>query len=115
MRPHRRQPTRLLRPWDSPEYWSGLPFPSPMHKVKSKVRLLCHVRLLATLWTAAYQASPSTGFSRQEYCNGVPLPFPPSHLGEKRKDPECDNRVPSHAGTSVLATNLMKEFSECLL
>ena len=45
----------------------------------------------------------------------VPLPFPPSHLGEKRKDPECDNRVPSHAGTSVLATNLMKEFSECLL
>ena len=41
--------------------------------------------------------------------------FPPSYLGEKRKDPECDNRVPSLAGTSVLATNLMKEFSECLI
>ena len=33
MRPHRRQPTRLCRPWDSfsrQEHWSGLPFPSPM-------------------------------------------------------------------------------------
>ena len=31
--PHRRQPTRLLRPWDSPgKNWSGLPFPSPMYE-----------------------------------------------------------------------------------
>ena len=31
--PHRRQPTRLPRPWDSPgKNWSGLPFPSPMHE-----------------------------------------------------------------------------------
>ena len=29
---------------------------------------------LATPWTAAYQAPPSMGFSRQEYWNGVPLP-----------------------------------------
>ena len=31
VRPHRRQPTRLLCPWDffRLEYWSGLPFPSP--------------------------------------------------------------------------------------
>ena len=35
MRPHRRQPTRLPCPWDSPGKntgVSGLPFPSPMHK-----------------------------------------------------------------------------------
>ena len=33
MRPHRQQPTRLLRPWDSPgKNTSGLPFPSPMHE-----------------------------------------------------------------------------------
>ena len=32
------------------------------------------VRLLATSWTAAYQAPPSMGFSRQEYWSGVPLP-----------------------------------------
>ena len=31
------------------------------------------VRLCATPWTAAYQAPPSMGFSRQEYCSGVPL------------------------------------------
>ena len=34
------------------------------------------VRLLATPWTAAYQAPPSMGFSRQEYWSGVPLPSP---------------------------------------
>ena len=39
--------------------------------------LLSHfsrVRLLATPWTAAHQAPPSMGFSRQEYWSGVPLP-----------------------------------------
>ena len=35
-----------------------------------------HVRLCATLWTVAYQAPPSMGFSRQEYWSGVPLPSP---------------------------------------
>ena len=29
---------------------------------------------LATPWTAAYQAPPSMGFSRQKYWSGVPLP-----------------------------------------
>ena len=75
--PHRWQPTRLPRPWDSPgkkEHWSGLPFPSPMHESKKWVKSLSRVPLLATLWTAAYQAPPSMGFSRQEYWSGVPLP-----------------------------------------
>ena len=30
------------------------------------------IRLLATPWTAAHQAPPSTGFSWQEYWSGVP-------------------------------------------
>ena len=41
--------------------------------------LLSHfsrVRLCATPWTAAFQAPPSMGFSRQEYWSGVPLPSP---------------------------------------
>ena len=42
-----------------------------------KVKSLSRVQLLATPWTAAYQAPPSMGFSRQEYWSGVPLP---SHL-----------------------------------
>ena len=39
-----------------------------------KVKSLSRVLLLATPWTAAYQAPPSMGFSRQEYRSGVPLP-----------------------------------------
>ena len=35
-----------------------------------------HVWLFATPWIAAYQASPSMGFSRQEYWSRVPLPSP---------------------------------------
>ena len=45
-------------------------------KWKVKAKLLSSVRLLATPWTAAHQAPPSTGFSRQEYWSGVPLPSP---------------------------------------
>ena len=43
-------------------------------KWKVKVKSLSHVRLLATPWTAAHQAPPSMGFSRQEYWSGLPLP-----------------------------------------
>ena len=34
------------------------------------------VRLFATSWTVAHQASLSMGFSRQQYWNGLPFPFP---------------------------------------
>ena len=37
------------------------------------MKSLSRVRLLATPWTAAYQAPPSMGFSRQEYWSRVPL------------------------------------------
>ena len=43
-------------------------------KWKVKVKSLSHVWPSATPWTAAYQASPSMGFSRHEYWSGVPLP-----------------------------------------
>ena len=45
-------------------------------KVKVKVKPLSRVRLFATLWTVAYQAPPSVGFSRQEYWSGLPFPSP---------------------------------------
>ena len=38
--------------------------------------LLSHVRLLAALWTVAYQAPLSMGFSRREYWRGLPFPSP---------------------------------------
>ena len=62
------------------EYWSGLPFPSPMIKYEvsevSEVKLLSPVRLLETPWTVAYLAPLSMGFSRQEYWSGLPFPSP---------------------------------------
>jgi len=45
-------------------------------KWKVKVKTLSHVCLFATPWTAAHQAPPSMGFSRQKYWSGVPLPSP---------------------------------------
>ena len=55
--------------------WVAISF-SNAYKWKVKVKSLSRVRLLATPWTAAYQAPPSMGFSRQEYWSGVPLPSP---------------------------------------
>ena len=40
------------------------------------VKSLSRVRLFATPWTVAHQASPSMGFSRQEYWSGLPFPSP---------------------------------------
>ena len=39
----------------------------------SSVQSLSRVRLVVTPWTAAHQAPPSMGFSRQEYWSGVPF------------------------------------------
>ena len=123
MQPHRWQPTRLLRPWDSPGKNTGVgchvllqcmkvksesevaqlcpTLSDPMDcslsgssvhgifqarvlewvaisffnawKWRVKVKLLSRVRPLATPWTAAYQAPPPMGFSRQEYWSGSPF------------------------------------------
>ena len=43
------------------------------------MKLLSRVGLLATSWTAAYQAPPSMGFSRQEYWSGVPTVGSPAN------------------------------------
>ena len=82
VRPHRRQPTRLPRPWDSPGKNTGVGCISFSNawKWKVKVKSLSHVQLFSTPWTAAYQAPPPMGFSRQEYWSGVPLPSPETDL-----------------------------------
>ena len=58
--------------------WVAISFPNAW-KWKVKVKSLSRVQLLATPWTAAYQAPSSMGFSMQEYWSGVPLPSP-SHV-----------------------------------
>ena len=55
--------------------WVAISF-SNAWKWKVKGKSLIHVQLFATPWTAAHQAPPSMGFSRQEYWSGVPLPSP---------------------------------------
>ena len=55
--------------------WVAISF-SNAWKWKVKAKSLSRVQLLAIPWTAAYQAPPSMGFSRQEYHSGVPLPSP---------------------------------------
>ena len=59
--------------------WVAISF-SNAWKWKVKVKRLSRVRLLATPWTAAYQAPQSMGFSRQEYWSGLPLPSPERNL-----------------------------------
>ena len=55
--------------------WVAISF-SKVWKWKVKVKSLSRVRLFPTPWTAAYQAPPSIGFSRQEYWSGLPLSSP---------------------------------------
>ena len=67
--------------------WVAISF-SNAWKWKVKVKSLSHIQLFATPWTAAYQAPPSMGFSRQEYWSGVPLPWgqmQESILSQKKK------------------------------
>ena len=66
-------PPELPSPWDSGKN-TGVGCHFLLQCVK--VKLLSHVRLLATPWTAAHQAPPSMGISRQEYWSGLPLPSP---------------------------------------
>ena len=63
--------------------------PGRLQSMKS----LSRVRLLATPWTAAYQAPLPMGFSRQEYRSGVPLPSPISMF----------NKVLKYKWTSLVA------------
>ena len=60
--------------------WVAISF-SNEWKWEVKVKSLSRVRLSATPWTAAHQAPPSMGFSKQEYWSGVPSPSPGVALG----------------------------------
>ena len=79
VQPHRRQSTRLPHPWDPPGKNTGVGchFLFQWVKLKSESEVSLSCRLFETLWTAAYQAPPSMGFSRQEYWSGFLLPSPP--------------------------------------
>ena len=68
--------------------WVAISF-SNAWKWKVKAKSLSCVWLLATPWTAAHQAPPSMGFSRQEYWSGVPLPSPSGFGAPQNKACHC--------------------------
>ena len=70
--------------------WVAISF-SNAWKWNVKVKSLSCVWLLATPWTAAYQASPSVGFFKQEYWSRVPLPSP-TYLSRQKKITDFEDR-----------------------
>ena len=76
--PQRWQPTRLPFPWDSPGKNSGV----GCHFLLQCMKVKCESEVAQSCLTpsdpmdCSPQASPSMGFSRQEYWSGVPLPSP---------------------------------------
>ena len=82
VRPQRRQPSRLRRPWDSPGKNTGVGchFLLQCIKVKSESEVAQSSLTLRDPLTAAYQAPLSVGFSSQEHWSGVPLPSPAKYL-----------------------------------
>ena len=65
------------------------------------------VRLFATPWTVAYQASPSMGFSWQEYWSGLPFPSP-GDLPNPRIEPLVSHIVGRHFTIWVTKSNKSK-------
>ena len=78
VRLHRRQPTRLPHPWDSPGKNTGVGghFLLQCMIVKSESEVAQSCLTLSDPMDCSHQAPPSMGFSRQEYWSGVPLPSP---------------------------------------
>ena len=78
VQPHRRQPTRLPHPWDSPGENTGVGchFLLQCMKVKSESEVAQLCLTLSNPMDYSPPGPPSMGFSRQEYWSGVPLPSP---------------------------------------
>ena len=78
LQPHRRQPTRLPHPWDSPGKNTGVGchFLLQCMKVKSESEVAQSFPTPSDRMDCSLPAPPSMGFSRQEYWSGVPSPSP---------------------------------------
>ena len=87
--PHRRQPTKLSRPWDSPGNNTGVGchFLLQCMKVKSESEVAQSCLTLSDPMDCSLPGSSVHGFSRQEYWSGMPLPSPrqPSSKRQRRR------------------------------
>ena len=106
VRPHRWQPTRLPHPWDSPGKNTGVGchFLLQCMKVKSESELAQSCPTLATPWTAAYQAPPSMGFSRQKYWREINQKWPMLSEVAQSCPTLCDPVDCSPPGSSIHGT-----------
>ena len=75
--PHKRQPTRLPRPWDSPGKNTGVGchFLLQCMKVKSESEITQSCLTLSDPMDYSPPGPPFMGFSRQEHWSGLPLPY----------------------------------------
>ena len=84
--------------------WVQVTFASLNSTLFSNVHVLLRrfsrVRLCATPETAAHQDPPSLGFSRQEYCSGLPLPSPMCESEVAQSCPIPDYQAPPPMGFS---------------
>ena len=78
VRPHRRKPTRLPHPWDSPGKNTGVGchFLLQCMKVKSESEVTQSCLTLRDPMDCCLPGSSPMGYSRQEYWSGLPLPSP---------------------------------------
>ena len=85
-----------------------------IHQIEDWVKSCCHVWLSVILWTAACQAPPSMGFSRQEYWSGLPFPSPGDIPHQEIEPPslalQVDSLTLSHQGSSSI---LLYESFKC--
>ena len=76
-------------------------------KVKSQSGIAQLCLTLATPWTAAHQAPPSMGFSRQEYWSGVPSPSPKCNLlADSKRENYGKERTEAHIEAIFYKTKL---------
>ena len=92
--------------------WVAISFSSAW-KWKVKVKSPSHVWVLATPWTAAYQAPLSMRFSRQEYWSGVPLPSPILKMLSAQLKDDCSSPRCQHATEEVYIFLFI--FLQCLV
>ena len=91
--------------------WVAISF-SNAWKWKVKMKSLSRVWLFATPWTAAYQAPPSMGFSRQEYWSGVPSPSPYKGIIPAKKRNELLIHPTAWLSLKIIMMSLKKKKKE---
>ena len=105
VRPHRRQPTRLRRPWDSPGKNTGVGchFLLQCVKVKNESEVSQSCPTLRDPMDCSLAAPPSMGFSRQEYWNGVLFCLTPLQICADKSlvflKPFPENVIPPHCSS----------------